>query len=205
MANTALDMKDYMTDSQGRLVPANMVAEIDKTRDSLVRHIVEHAERLQADMIKFKEDMMANIQSFVDLSAMEYGVTVGGAKGNILLTSYDGKYKVQITVAENIEFDERLAVAKKMIDECIERWSEGSRAEIRAIINDAFLVNKQGRINTQRILTLRRLNIQDELWQKAMRAISDSVTVAGTSTYIRAYTRDDKGVWQAISLDMAKL
>lgn len=201
----AIDMKNYMADGEGRLVPVNLVSEIDKTRDSLVKHILDNAIRLQEEMKKFKDDALSNIQAFVELSAMEYGVHFGGKKGNMNLASFDGMYKVQIQISEHMEFDERLAMAKQMIDQCIERWTVGSRDEVKALINDAFQVNKKGLLNKNRILTLRRLDIKDELWRKAMKAISDSLSVTGSSTYLRLYQKDEYGKWVGIALDMSKL
>jgi hypothetical protein len=116
------------------------------------------------------------------------------------------EYKVQVQVSEYLVFDERLQVAKGMIDKCFNNWTSGSRSEIKTIINDAFSVNQEGKINTRRILALRRLDISDPLWQKAMQAIGDSLQVAGSKQYIRIYKRVGKdGQWQNITLDMAAL
>lgn len=149
---------------------------------------------------------MSEIDSFVDLSAMEYDVKLGGKKGNLTLYTFDMKYKVQVQISEYLVFDERLQVAKKMIDECLTTWTKGGRSEIKTIINDAFSVDQEGRINTKRILALRRLDIIDPLWLKAMLAISDSLQVTGSKSYMRIYKRIGKdGQWQNITLDMAAL
>ncbi len=165
------------TDAQGRLVPMDMVKEIDKIRDSLVVDLVAKAKTLQEDMIHFKETSMGEINSFVDLSAMEWDVKIGGKKGNISLLSFNGKFKAQVHIKDYLIFDEQLQIAKKLIDERLNRWTKGSRSEIRALINDAFQVDKEGRINTKRILSLRRLDIQDPQWVKAMDLITASLQV----------------------------
>lgn len=57
-----------------------------------------------------------------------------------------------------------------------------------------------------RILSLRRLDISDPLWQKAMQSISDSLTVAGSKSYMRIYERvGNDNSWRNISLDFAAL
>jgi hypothetical protein len=204
--NSAINMNDYMEDGQGRLVHVDQVKEIDKTRDGLVRHLVKNAQGLQKNMVAFKEIAMDEIESFVTLSAMEYDVKLGGKKGNLTLYTYDMAYKVQVQISEYLAFDERLQVAKSMIDECLNNWTKNSRSEIKTIINDAFAVDQEGKINTKRILALRRLDITDPLWQKAMQAISDSLQVAGSKSYMRIYKRVGKdGQWQNITLDMAAL
>src|SRR5690606_7157805 len=116
----------YKTNGQGHLVPIETIAQIDLARDELVMEIVAKAKALQQDMRKFKEQMMDDIAAFVSLSAEKYGANIGGKKGNITLSSYDGKYRVSRRIADSITFDERLHVAKELIDKCILRWSEGS-------------------------------------------------------------------------------
>ena len=203
---TTINKNDYMEDGQGRLVHVDNVKEIDKTRDGLVLHLVYNARKVQKSMGDFKAMALSEIDAFVDLSAQEYDVEIGGKKGNMTLYSYDMKYKAQIQISEYLVFDERLQVAKKMIDDCLNKWTKDSRAEIKTIINDAFTVDQEGRINTRRILSLRRLDIQDELWQKAMTAITDSLQVAGSKSYFRMYKRTGpESSWQNITLDMAAL
>jgi len=200
-----VNMDDYMVDAQERLVPLGLVSDIDKARNDLVKDLVSKARDLQKAMYAFKCSAMGDVQAFVELSAEKYDVSIGGRKGNISLVSYDGKEKIQVAISEHLSFDERLQAAKKLIDECITNWTEGSRDEIKALINDAFQVDKEGRINTGRILGLRRLEIQDQRWLKAMQAISDSLQVVGSKTYIRIYERSLNDKWTPLSLDLAAL
>ena len=92
---SSFNKEDYMVDPQGRFVPLDLVKEIDKTRDDLVRDQVAVAKELQTAMIKFKQLVMSEIKAFVDLAAMEWDVKLGGKKGNISLYSYDGSKKIR--------------------------------------------------------------------------------------------------------------
>ncbi len=201
-----IKMDEYMEDAQGRLVHRNNVKEIDKLRDELVRSLVAKAITVQKEMSAFKQDALGEVNAFVDLSAREYDVKLGGKKGNLTLLSYDGKLKAIVHIQENLVFDERLQAAKSLIDECLNKWVQSSTSEIKTIINDAFAVNKEGKIDIKRILSLRKLDIQDELWQKAMSAISDSLTVADRKSHFRVYQRTGlEDAWQNITLDFAAL
>jgi hypothetical protein len=193
-----------MEDSRGALMPIERVREIDRLRDSLVRDIVAGAISTHQVVSRFKVSSMADIEAFVELSAERFGVQRGGKKGNVVLTSYDGRYRIVRAIDENIVFDERLQIAKDLIDDCIHRWAEGSSSEIKALITDAFQVDKQGKINVRGILRLRRLNIEDETWQKAMTAIGESLQTVGSKTYLRVYEQDPSGEYRQISLDTAK-
>ncbi|WP_420598608.1 DUF3164 family protein [Neptuniibacter sp.] len=196
----------YMEDQSGRLVPIEKIKQIDLTRHDLVNALVNKAREAQELLAKFKVDALQEIQSFIDLSAMEYDIPLGGKKGNVTLTAYDGRYRIQRQIAESLVFDERLQVAKELIDKCIHRWAEGSADEIKALVDHAFQVDKEGKISTGRVLGLRRLDIKDDEWLKAMEAIADSIQVTGSKTYIRVYERVGQSEnWKPISLDIAAL
>jgi len=196
----------YMTNNKGHLVPKEQVSDLDMLRDNLVSNIAATFIAERESLRLLKQTVLDEIAAFVELSAEQYGAKVGGKKGNINLLSFDGTYKVSVQISEYIVFDERLQVAKSLIDECIHDWSNGADDKILTLVNDAFQVDKAGNVSTSRILGLRRLKIDNEKWQQAMQAIADSMTTAGSKTYIRAYERvGSTDQWKVISLDFAAL
>jgi len=197
--------ENFMTNSQGHQVPLDMVTDIDRLRDQTVRGIAAKALEMKERLASFKKALREDLFSYLQLSAERYGKTYGGKKGNITLMSYDGSLKLMLAVNESIVFDERLQIAKGIIDECINKWSEGSRSEIRALVNSAFYVDKAGNINTARILGLRRLDISDPDWRRAMDAITESIQVSGSKEYLRVYTRMENGEYKQVPLDVAAL
>jgi len=194
----------FMRDAQGRLVPTAMVKPLDLLRDQLVQDLVLQARDVNAVIGHFKRLAFADIAAFVQTSAETYEVKLGGDKGNVTLYSFDGRFKIIRQVQETLRFDERLQAAKSLIDACITEWSTGSRPEIQVLVNDAFQVNKEGAVQTDRVLGLRRLNITDEKWLRAMDAISESLQVVGSRSYIRVYERvGETDQYKAIALDIA--
>lgn len=194
----------FRPDAKGRLIPLDTIKPIDLARDELVLEIIQRAKAASAALADFKNRTFDDIGAFVDLSAERYDARVGGAKGNVSLVSFDGRYKVQRAIQDSLTFDEGLQAAKELIDECVHEWSEGARPEIQALINDAFQVDKAGNISTGRILGLRRLDIKDEKWLRAMDALNDSVRVQCSKSYIRVYERvGSTDQYRAIPLDIA--
>lgn len=192
----------YKQDASGNLVPLSKIKPIDLARDELVLQMVAEAKHVNTEIAEFKKGVFADILAFVDLSAEQYNVTLGGKKGNVTLHSFDGRFKVQLAISETLVFDERLQAAKALIDSCINSWNMDDNA--RVLINDAFRVDKEGKINTGRVLGLHRLNIQDDAWKRAMAAIGDSVQVAGSKRYVRFYERvGDSEKYEPIRLDIA--
>ncbi len=196
----------FRLDAQGRHVPESMIKPLDLMRDELVMAIVGKTQELNLALVDFKAKVFGEVDALVAVAADEYGAKLGGAKGNVTLFSYDGRFKVVRAKADNIRFDERLQGAKALIDECLQEWVKGSRPEIITLINDAFKVDQAGNIRTGSVLALRRLEITDERWTRAMQAISDAVTVVTTSSYVRVYERvGDTDQYQPISLDITKV
>lgn len=201
----SVDMKEYKQDAKGNLVPLANIREIDLLRDELVLEIAAKARAVQDDLITFKREAMDDIAAFVQLSADRYDVSVGGKKGNISLHSFDGAYRVNLAMQDTLVFDEGLLAAKALIDECINEWTEGSRTELKTLINAAFQVDKEGNISTARVLGLRRLQITDEKWKRAMDALSDSLQVHISKPFVRVYRRGEDGEYQLMNLDVAKV
>lgn len=198
-----------MFDAKGRWVPQRLIKELDLLRHDTVLGLIAQAQEMSRQLGAFKTKITADLQAFLDLSAEQYEVSYGGKKGNVTLTTFDGRFKIRRSVADRLVFDERLQTAKGLIDECIHRWSQGSSDEIRALVEHAFQTDKEGKVSTERVLGLRRLAITDEKWLEAMKAIADSITVASSKSYIRFYERIDSGSqagsYRAISLDLASV
>jgi hypothetical protein len=197
--------KTYMQDAKGALVPLGLVKPVDKLMDEAVRKMIDFARDLSAQIARFKGHCFDDVGSFQALIAQEYGASCGGAKGNITLTSFDGTLKVQVQAADVLEFGPELQAAKKLVDQCLSEWSEGSCDELKAIVSRAFQVDREGRINRAELFMLLRTDIADPRWKQAMTAIRDSIRIIGSKTYIRFYERADAGAsWRGISIDLAQ-
>ncbi|MCL7931726.1 DUF3164 family protein [Halomonas llamarensis] len=206
-ANTEHVIPDgYRQDAKGRLIPEESIKPVDQARDELAIELVTKAKELNRQLAQFKAAAFGDIESFIQLSAEEYGVNVGGKKGNVTLLSFDGKYKIQRQVADSITFDERLEAAKGLIDECLKDWTDGARSEVKTIVQDAFRTDKQGNLRTGAVLALRRHDFDDPRWLRAMDAIADAVQVTGSKSYVRIYERiGETDRYQPISLNLAEV
>jgi hypothetical protein len=193
----------YRVNSYGHLVPVAAIKPLDLLRDDTINRIIWNAQIMQEQMRLFKNKALADIAAFLEIAAEQYNTKLGGKKGNLSLVSYDGKYKVLLAVSDSLNFDERLHIAKQLIDECIHEWTADSNANIKALVEHAFQTDKQGNINTARIFGLMRLKIEDAKWRQALK---DSIQITSTSQYLRLYERvGDTDKYQQIAMDIAGL
>ncbi|GHU04283.1 sulfate transporter [Alphaproteobacteria bacterium] len=194
----------YIMDHKGRLIPESMIRPQEMLEDQTVRKILGYAEALSDQIARFKGHTFDDIASFMDLLAEQYGAHRGGAKGNVTLSSIDGCARVQVQVQDTLTFGPELEIAKQLFDACIARWSEGANANVRALVDHAFQVNKEGRVNRGNIFSLRRLSVEDEEWKRAIDALNDSIRTIGSREYVRVYKRPTpRAAWRAVTIDLA--
>ncbi len=194
----------YLRDAKGNLVPLAAVKPADLLMDETVREIVDAARTMSAAIAAFKAQSFEKVAALQGLLAQEYDAQLGGKKGNITLLTFDGCEKVQVAVADLIEFGPELQAAKALIDECLAEWAADSRIELQSLVNRVFAVDKEGQINRAELFMLQRVEITDERWKRAMDAIRDSIRVVGARTYMRFYERPSPdGAWRGVTIDMA--
>ncbi len=196
----------HMRDAKRKLVPVSLIKPQHLLQDELVRKVMGYAVALSEQVARFKAHTFDDIGAFEALLEQEYGAKVGGTKGNKTLMTHDGLMKIQVQVADYIDFGPELNTAKALIDDCLNEWAEGARDELRAIVTRAFNTDKPGQINRSEIFMLLRLDIGDERWKRAMAAIRDAMRIVGSKAYVRVYRREhQEAAWQPVSIDLAKV
>ncbi|WP_374569654.1 DUF3164 family protein [Phenylobacterium sp.] len=196
--------KTYLVGMKGELVPQEIISAQDLLMDETVRKIFFYARELSDQVARFKKHTADDIYAHLALLAQEYGVVRGGPKGNVMLISHDGLKQIKVRTADRVTFGPELQAAKALVDECLRDWSADAVAELRGFVTTAFQVDKQGDVSPARMFALLRHNSTDERWQRAMRAIRDSIRPIGTKEYFNFYQRASHGApWTAVTIDLA--
>lgn len=195
----------FMQNAQGHMVPIDMVDKLDIERDKMINMVLTDAQKVQGTMTSFRDRSSTRIQKFMEKAFKKYQTKLGGDKGNVSFISYDGNIKLSITIGTQIVFDERIAVAKQLIDECLLDWGKNADPKLMTVIEQAFQTDSEGNAIPSRILGLKSLKIKDTKWNRAMRALNDSQKVGSSKPYFRIYVKDEDGEFKQMPLDMAKL
>ena len=196
--------KGYWRDAKGNLVHEHNVREIDRDMDAVVRRIHGFGEPLSAQMWRFRDHTLADIAAFADRVVAHYGGRVGGRKGNIQIMSFDGCLKVNLAQAERIAVGPEIVAAQALVEACVERWASGSRRELRALVDQAFVAGADGTVSVAALLRLRRVEIDDAEWRRVQDAIADALRPDGRAEYVRLYRRAHPAEpWQQVPLHLA--
>lgn len=173
-------------------------------KNHLIEDLAVRAEKLQTELKNFKKYCFKQFDKYMNDVSKKYNITFS-TKGNLNITHSEINYRVCKNIQEYIVLDSKLQLAKDLIDKCINKWSEGGSLELKKLVNLAFSVDKRGKLNIPRVLSLRKLDISDADWQKAMIIISDSIDTENSKQFIRVYKKNRNKKWKSISLDIAKL
>lgn len=191
-----------MLDARGREIPLKLVKTEIIKQDAVIRRTMDRVKSLHKRIIHDKTKLFEELEGYLEFMAEKHGLHW---KGNAILLSFDEQYKVEIRFKENIQFGIELQLAKQKIDECLKAWTTDSNVNLRAIITEAFQVDKKGEIAKHRILALRKYNIKDPTWKEAMELIDAAINVTSTKQYVAFYERDTAGNYQQIVLNFSAL
>ena len=123
----------YLKDGKGNLVAIANIKQTDLIKDEFVKKAIDKALEMQETLAEFKQSLMAEADDFIELLAQEHGVNLGGKKGNVTLRTFDSQLKVTLQTQERIELGPELSLAKELIDQCLDEWTEGGNQNIKAI------------------------------------------------------------------------
>lgn len=190
----------------GKYIPKRNIEDKAIRRDAMVEDVISRMDDLSARMSKEKLLIFNKAIKYVDYLKRKYKVEDKSVDGNLVLSNYANTAKVELKLNKMIVFDEGLNVAKTKIDQLLIKWSKKSNVNLRAIINEAFNVDKKGQVNRYMILGLLNLKINNKDWNDAMELIRKSMQVDGTRQYITLKKRQDKdSKWQSINLNFSSL
>jgi len=195
-----------MIDAQGVAVPVRYIKKYDRERDRIARRIHARFMKAQEHLRTVKRECFADIEKLVQMAEQDAEVSLGGVKGNVQFRSFDGSITVSLDMQARTEFDERLALAQKLILEAVAEMTAAANADLAEIARRAFEPRKSGRMDMQRIRDLRNYKVEHPKWRKACEIIGECERLVGTRQYIRVAERrapDAKPV--NITLDIATI
>jgi len=196
------DKPTFLINSRGFRTPIDDIKPQDLLKNDLVIKLANEAKALSKAHDDFKRNVFSEVNDLIALVAGEYNSTIGGAKGNVSLTSYDQKLRIQIGIADQISFGAEIDIAKQLITEVIEDELADTSSFIAQLMRDAFEADKQGQYNKNRILALRKYRDanKSDKWEMAMKALDEAIIASDSKTYITFQERNIQGAWVQIPL-----
>ncbi len=192
-------------DASGKYVDPKYISQHVKSEDRDVAKLQKKAVTISkqlSDLLLATEKMFLN---HLERLAKEYAVPPVSGKGNMTMRTFDGTQSVKCKVYQRIVFDARLNTAKELVDKCISKWAQGADQKLKAIVSDAFKVDKEGAVDPKALLRLKKLKIDDADWRIAMKMGDDSMTLVSSKKHYQFFIRETpEAEWKTINLSFGR-
>lgn len=192
-------------DHNGNLIPAAYIHKVDKEKDSAARKIHAKALKLSIALTEFKEEALGKCDELYNKMLEENKITIReNAKGGYSIMTIDKSIKIEITISETIQFNEKIDMAQVKIKDYLSEKTKGIDNDLQLLVTEAFKTRK-GQLDTKRVIGLLKLNITHHLWVEAMELIKQSIEQNNTKRYMRVWERKENGEYKSIKLDFAAI
>ena len=197
---------EFWINKKGERVHPDLIRADEQLKDEMVENLITKALEMSKNLKAFKEESFKDIEDYYDLLLQKYNMDAkkDSKKGNLTIENFSGDKKVTISIADRIEFDEKLNIAKAKIDEYLHEVTQNASSDIKTLITKAFEVDKKGDINAKKILALKGYEIKHPKWIEAMQIIDEAVQIVSSKSYIRFYVKEGDA-YKQIPLDLAKV
>jgi len=192
-------------DHKGQEVPAKYVDNYTKSKEKVIEKIFAEAEKLNKLLYNFKMGSFIQCdQLYEQMFAINNVEKRQDAKGNYTLYTFDKSIKIEVSVQDIIDFDDRIQLAQEKINQFLEMKTAGADQDLSLLVNNAFKTTK-GRLDKARVFSLFSLNITHPIWSEAIELIKKSITTNSTRRYISVSKRDEMGKYNIINLNISSI
>lgn len=194
----------YVRKANGDLTPVDNLKDIDVARDGMIYPLIDRAREISSALQQLKAHALDDVAAFVSLAAEQHGMKMGGKHGNVQLTTFDGRYKIERVNAKIIKYNESILAAQALFEESLAAMSEGAGKDLRTVTMLAFKKTRNGELRIDRLIELINAKVDDPTWGRACIALKECLYVSGTATYVRFYERiGQTEKYKLINLDLA--
>ena len=192
-----------MEDCDGNLIWVKNIEEAKLVEHDLVLSIACIWELLSGKLERFKRNNFQDVTTFVDLLFEKYKTKRGGTEGNMTFTTFDRKWKLQISIQNTIDFGPEIAVAKELMLQAAKEMA-GENSDLETIVTVTYTA-KNGKLRVAEILRLCGHKVNNPTWNEATKIAKDAIEVTSKKKQIRLYKRGENGEYAAVPLDIAAI
>jgi hypothetical protein len=206
-------MKKVWKDESGLVIPAKRITQAEKLKEATCDKLLKKALRIQVLLVGFKEEISIEADKVFTAVMEENGGTLReNWKGNFTVYNFDRSIKIEVSMQDQIRFDDALIeVAKQHFDTFLQSAAGSAAVDemIRDMITDAFNTSR-GRLDTRKVLGL--ISYRQRIpkgkyphFHMALDAIEKGTTRTFSKKYHRISVRGEDGKYEAVDLNFSSL
>ena len=181
------------TDTAGREVPAKYVPKFAKAKDAAARKILDAWRKEEARLKALWKETVAAVEKIHAQARKEEKLEPAAVsdKGYFSFRTFDGRVTVRLDRAREVVFNEKLDLAKELIDEAVEEIAGETAGDLRPLVESAFKPRGTNRtLDRQRLSDICKMNVRNAKWQKAVELIKAAAEESQRMDYLRVIDGD---------------
>jgi hypothetical protein len=197
-------------DESGQSIPANRITRSEKLRERHAAKLAATAADLNSRLSAFKSLINDFSKEVYESFLEENNISSEARKGNFTWYNFDRSIKVEMSINEQIAFDDMLIhAAKEKFDQFLTDNTSSVEEMIRGLLMHAFETSK-GRLDTKRVMNLLQYRQRVDakkypLFHEALDLVQKAIRKPKSRTYFRVWVRDDSGEYQNIDLNFSSV
>lgn len=188
--------------AKGEIVPAEVVSVHDKKKEKVVLKIAKQALTVSKLLVELKAITESDVNKLYNEHLRIKGIEPGERKENYTLYSFDREWKIEISRADTVTFDDNINVVKQLLVEYIEDVTNQASSDIQVLVQSAFKTRK-GQLDKARLFSLFQYEIEHPLWKRAMEELKQSIDVQSSKKYIKIMRRDENEEYVLVPLSFS--
>ncbi len=202
-------MKKWI-DENGLEIPPHRITKAEKLREKNANKLLRDAKKINSLLAEYKKTIDKASQEVFQAALKEAGVKPGERKGNFTWYNFDRSIKVEVNIAERIEFDDALiTAAKEKFNSFLQSNTGGIDEMIRQLIMDAFSTYR-GKLDAKKVMNLIRYRSKiaksrHPEFHEAIDLIEQSIRRPDSRKYFRVWEQDKSGEYQVVDLNFSSI
>jgi hypothetical protein len=194
-------------DENGTAIPTNRLTSLEKQAEKNTYKLLKGAQSLNAQLVKFKEEVATLCDSIYEASLEETKTKGKDRKGNFTFFNFNRSIKVEVAISERIEFDDlTIQACQEKLNELIDQGTKEVDSFLKGIIMDAFS-KSNGSLDAKKVIGLKKhkTRTKNPLYHEAMELLDQSIRRPESKRYFRIFLKNEEGKYENIDLNFSSI
>lgn len=195
-------------DESGTTMPYSRITKVERKKETESAKLLKKALKINTDLEDFKQlvntvctDIYERYMESVNLDPTK------PPKGNFTWFNFDRSIKIEVSISEQITFDDLgITACKEKLELFLNNNLESKDAFIKQMVLDAFETSR-GKLDAKKVTSLLRYRskIKAVLFQEALNLLEESIRRPKSKTYFKVSAKDQAGEYQNINLNFSSI
>lgn len=188
-------------------VPYSRITKSERLMERQSNKLLTEALKMHKNLSEFKQQVRTICREVYDAYMTDNNSDITTKKGNFNWYNFDRTIKIEVSIHDQISFDDLGIIAcKDKLDSFLSHNVASKNDFIKQLVLDAFETSR-GRLDVKKVMTLLRYKskIQEPMFQESMTLLENSIRRPKSKMYFRIWFKETDGSYQSVDLNFSSI